>query len=653
MSERRNELSGLDIKVCVEELKEVVGSWTGKVYQIGNLFLFKLNTPGKDRGNLLIEPGLRIHLTERDYETPMNPPSFAMLLRKHLRGKKLMDIEQPGMERIVELEFARGDNKRILVAELFGGGNLILCYGNKEIIKPLKSRSWEHREIKQGENYKKPPRRGKDITSISLEELSKILDKEPDLVRALARNLNIGGNMAEEICSRARLSKDKGTDELKNEEVSKIYESIQGLLEEEPNPRILYKNGSPVDFLPFPFDTKKKLEFRSYEKFNEVLDDYFAVAAEEEDEKEKKSQVEQEIEKAEKRLKNQKAQVDSLKSESQQCKSIADEISKHHDDIDFILNEINSSLEKDGWKRVRKELNKDSDSKAKWTKPVEEVSPDRGKVIINLPEGEAELDVRKSAFKNANNYYKEYKKAKSKIEGAKEAVEETKEKLETLREKGTKKTGKEVSGRKKSKKWYDKYRWFISSDGFLVIGGRDKQSNREVVKTHMDERDKYVHADMQGAPHVVIKGEGEEVPQSTIREAAEFAVMHSRAWREGLGNMDVYIANPDQVSENAPSGEYLPKGGFMVKGKRDYLTVPVSGAVGLIDRRKEKVPICGPKPAITEHSETVIEIEPGKTKKSDLAKKIKKKIEKKQNLELQIDDLMRILPPGSGRIKNG
>ncbi len=59
---------------------------------------------------------------------------------------------------------------------------------------------------------------------------------------------------------------------------------------------------------------------------------------------------------------------------------------------------------------------------------------------------------------------------------------------------------------KKELKWYEKLRWFLTSDGLLVIGGRDATTNEMVVKKHMENRDIYFHSDIHGAASIILKG---------------------------------------------------------------------------------------------------------------------------------------------------
>lgn len=131
-----------------------------------------------------------------------------------------------------------------------------------------------------------------------------------------------------------------------------------------------------------------------------------------------------------------------------------------------------------------------------------------------------------------------------------------------------------------------------------------------------------------GAPHVVIK-DGQKAGEKTIFEACQFAVSMSRAWSEGLYSADAYWVYPNQVKKQAPSGEFLPKGAFMVYGKRNWMYgIPLKLAVGIINYEGEDLVMCGPVDALKTHAKRYIVIRPGDTKKSELVKKIKKIFEK-------------------------
>lgn len=111
-----------------------------------------------------------------------------------------------------------------------------------------------------------------------------------------------------------------------------------------------------------------------------------------------------------------------------------------------------------------------------------------------------------------------------------------------------------------SKEWYEKFRWMYSSDGFLIIGGKDASQNEILVKKHLEPTDIFAHADLPGGSVVVVKSGGKEIPDRTKAEAAAFAVAFSRAWKAGIGVADGYWVRPDQVTKAPPQGSTLARG---------------------------------------------------------------------------------------------
>ncbi|NIS30168.1 MAG: DUF814 domain-containing protein, partial [Actinobacteria bacterium] len=138
-------------------------------------------------------------------------------------------------------------------------------------------------------------------------------------------------------------------------------------------------------------------------------------------------------------------------------------------------------------------------------------------------------------------------------------------------------------------RWYDRFRWFHTTDGFLVLGGRNADQNEELVKKYLEPGDRFVHTQAHGAPVTVIKATGPsesgrdvDIPASTEREAARFCVSNSSVWKEGKYSGDAYAVDHDQVSKTPEPGEYLAKGSFAIRGERDYLEdVAVGAAVGI------------------------------------------------------------------------
>jgi len=119
--------------------------------------------------------------------------------------------------------------------------------------------------------------------------------------------------------------------------------------------------------------------------------------------------------------------------------------------------------------------------------------------------------------------------------------------------------------------WFEKFFWFITSENYLVICGRDMQQNEMIVKKYLKKGDIYMHADIHGAASVVIKNpEGKPLPKRTLDEAAVFTVSRSKAWDSKIVTSAWWVYD-NQVSKTAPSGEYLPTGSFMIRGKKNFM----------------------------------------------------------------------------------
>jgi predicted ribosome quality control (RQC) complex YloA/Tae2 family protein len=270
-----------------------------------------------------------------------------------------------------------------------------------------------------------------------------------------------------------------------------------------------------------------------------------------------------------------------------------------------------------------------------------------GVLTLNIDDTSIIIDPKLTIAENAENYYEKGKKAKRKTKGALIAIENTKKQLEKIKAK------KDIAMEhistpkkrvKKNLKWYEKMRWFVSSQGVLVIGGRDANSNENVVKKYLEPQDIYLHADIHGASSTAIKLNGHELNDSILKESGEFAASFSSAWSNGFSSQDVFWVHPDQVSKTPESGEFLPKGSFVIRGHRNYIRgARVKLAIGIVDYEGKRI-MAGPIEALEAHCENFVVIKPGYTKKEALAKKIINKINEDDLLTL--DDIIRVLPSG-------
>ncbi len=276
---------------------------------------------------------------------------------------------------------------------------------------------------------------------------------------------------------------------------------------------------------------------------------------------------------------------------------------------------------------------------------------------------EIELDLNKTLEENASYYFENSKKMKKKLKGALEALKkfelEEKQKEEELKEKNKSTKKDEEKNIKIQKKfyWYMKYRWFFTSKNHLAIGGRDANTNEEIIKKRLEKKDLVFHADVNGSPFFILKLEKEEQKKyleekeneeykKELQEVIDATASFSRAWKYGLSVMECFFVLPEQVTKKAKAGEYLQKGSFMIYGKKNIFTGILKLYVRIIKIEENNYIMISP----VESEENFIELKPGKIKVSDAAKEIKKYLEKKGIKDITLDEIIKSLP-GSVDIK--
>jgi len=276
---------------------------------------------------------------------------------------------------------------------------------------------------------------------------------------------------------------------------------------------------------------------------------------------------------------------------------------------------------------------------------------------------EARIDITKSAQENAQEYFSMSKKARHKKAGAEAAIAELKAKLKTYEERERAASSKSIR-KLERKEWYEKFHWFVASNGMLVIGGRDAQQNEILNSRYFEDNDLFFHADIFGASVVIMKN-GVSAAREVREEAAQFAASHSRAWEQGLSAVDVYAAKRSQVSKSKEHGS-LSTGSFLISGEREWfkgskLELCAFASENTINANESivsfvpslKISVNAKRlniaPSLTVSKLNIlnyVKIAPGNTKKSDAAKIIAKRL----GFE-DIDYIMQQLPAGSFSVK--
>lgn len=254
---------------------------------------------------------------------------------------------------------------------------------------------------------------------------------------------------------------------------------------------------------------------------------------------------------------------------------------------------------------------------------------------------ELKIDFTISAQQNADNYYKKAKKLAQKKEGAEKAIGELGKRLEEVKKRGAE-SAKHDTVKVINKEWYEKFHWFFTSNGFLVIGGRDAQQNEMLNARHFDDKDLFFHADIFGASTVIMKN-GTEADANSKNEAAQFAGCYSSAWERMLSTIDVYMLMRDQVSKSTNRGS-LGTGSFLLKGEREWFKSVKLELEAFVENGRLNV-----VPASTfdrlNYRNAHVSIRQGTAKKSDAAKAVSKALSYPD-----IDSIMRSLPAGSFKI---
>jgi predicted ribosome quality control (RQC) complex YloA/Tae2 family protein len=678
------EFTSFDVAAVVGELKEtILDSRVSNVYQLGSkTLLLKLHKPDKPAFGLILESARRLHLTSYIVEKPMIPPAFCMALRKYLRNGFLTDVEQYEFERVVVFSFKTKTEKFKLVLELFGEGNIILVDEKGRISHALIYKRMRDRNILRGEAFAFAPSSGKNPLKVSRENFWEELQGFGDfeIVRALARFLSIGGIYSEEVLLRAEIEKTKPCNTLSEAEANAIYDNLQILLSHVLNNTlepciILDENGGLVDALPFKLKRYERFQYRFFNSFNEALDEFYiqiatiqkATAGLE------VGKLKREAERLKRIIESQEKTLAEAEAEVARNKNIGDMIYAHIGELQVLIDKFLTAKENGKeWNIIVSEVLAEKRSGVKPSVFFESLDVKSMMIHVCIDDLRFGLDLHGQLYDDAGSYYERSKRAKQKMEGAKAALEETRRKLteieakiqkaETLEFAKPAEVAEELVKRKiKHKEWFEKFHWFTSSDDFLVVAGKDAVSNEVLIKKHTNAHDIVFHADITGAPFVVIKTEGKKPSEQCLREAAEFAAAFSRAWREGFASVDVYWIKPDQLSKGAPSGEYVPHGAFVVRGERNWLrNVPLRIAIGITVNKEENLVRVGggPVDAVKAKANAYVIVVPGDLEGKGLLKSILQSLIRKVSkevreaiLELSVEAIREHIPYGKGMIK--
>ena len=619
-------MSGVDLTAVIAGLATLLPLWIGKIYQYNPKTLaIRLQGENRARYSLLIESGKRVHLMKTLPEAPERPAGFAMLLRKHLEGGRVLSIAQHGLQRIFSITVGKKAGSYQLVVELFDEGNIILCDAEGKIVKPLWHHRFREREVIPGATYIFPGKDCSDLSTESLWDLLRASDRE--IVKALAVDCMLGGRYAEEVCAMAGIGKDTPAGTVDPRTVGAAIIHLLDRVKGDRDPVI-----TPSGCWPFPLLNEKVItRFPSYD---EALEAYYEGPAASPAKKVRTPAKRNESIRA-----RQEESLRKFEKEIHRLERSAECIYANYALVEEVIRVLSEAEKKIPWSEIEKTL---AASDLPAARAVVKVHPDKASVTLDIGE-RVRISVRESVRENIGRMYEEVKKFKRKRVGALAALARPLPAPPEKRE-------KPAEGKKR---WFHRFRWFETSDGVLVVGGRDAGQNEELVRKYLGGGDTFVHADVHGAAVVIVKGATE-----WMDEVAQFAASYSGAWKSGHASADVYSVRPDQVSKTPPSGEYLSTGGFTVRGERTWFRdVRLAVSIGLSAGESPRV-IGGPPASVARKTTTFVTLRPGIFEPNDIAKKVVRSLRdllpeaKRGGLRrvLSTESVAAFVPPGGSEV---
>lgn len=634
----KKEMSSFDVRSIAQEMASLEGGHMDKIFQWDSgTVLFRINISGEGKRDLFFKNGKWLYLPATKPETPITPLSFATYLRKYTDNARIGKTYQVGFDRVLIMEVLKADFEYKLVFELFGGGNILLV-NNGVIENCLIHKTMRDRIVRPGEQYVMPKERF-DPTSSPYEQFSGILkSSSSDVVRTLATGTSLGGQYAEEVCKLAGISKNTPVSELTDNAIAKLWDCMKDLVDrilQKPTP-IMYRNGDGeiVDITPTNLSIYEEFGTEEFQTLSLAV----GKLMEEISEAEERNYVDPELEKLQRRIDKQTETIEEYQRDSESLRAKADAVYAYYGQINELLEVLKVQSARLTWDKL-----KEGASKIPF---VASIDPRKNSVTVKFDDITIPLDYTKGIDANASNIYAQGKEISDKAVRANEALKASQEAYDKRLKGITKAQIARASRAQPTKQfWFERYKWFITTGGRLVLAGKDAHTNDNVVRKHLKDTDVYAHADLHGAPSTIVK-DGQKADDQDLREACNFALAQSKGWVAALTDGSSYWVYPDQVSKTPEAGEFVPRGAFIIRGKRNYEHhLKLELAVGEITYQKERKVMCGPIDAVKTHSEKYFVIVPGRGKAGKTAALMAKE------LNVPEEEISRILPPGDCEIK--
>lgn len=506
-----------------------------------------------------------LYLTEENKPSPMTAPNFCMLLRKHLNSAKILSITQPGLERIIQFKMEHlnelGDVcVKYLIVEIMGKhSNIIFCNENFKIIDSIKHISGlvsSIREVLPGRDYFIPETQHK-LNPLTLTEeafMNIVMTKPLPLEKAIYTTLTgFSPIMANEICYRASLDSGQPVDALSDMEKIHLYKNLTRFIDEikaqQYTPNIVYQNGSPIEFSAATLTcyNSNGYDTKNFNSISNVLEHYYA----------------------------EKEVVTRIRQKSSDLRRIvSNALERSRKKFDLQQKQMRDTEKRDKFKVYGELLTTFGYNAEPGAKSLT-CNNYYTNEDITIP-----LDNTLTPLENAKKYFDRYGKLKRTFEALTIQLKETEEEIHHLESISASLDiaqkeedlvqlkdelitygymKKKYTGGKKEKKQKitSKPFHYISSDGYHIYVGKNNYQNEELTFKFAAGNDWWFHAKGMAGSHVIVKTNGDVLPDRTFEEAGKLAAFYSKA-----KDMDkVEIDYTEKRNVKKPSGG---KPGFVV-----------------------------------------------------------------------------------------
>jgi predicted ribosome quality control (RQC) complex YloA/Tae2 family protein len=577
----KKSLTSPDIRELVLGWQSLIGS---RLDQFGrpdsNKLIFKLRNKEKGTIRLVLDLDGWAYLTKESITTESNQGVFVNQVRQKIKKSRLEAITQLNGDRVIAFDFARKDEKIKLILEFFHKGNAILCNGN-QIERVMRQQKFRHRKLAPNESYIFPP--GFNPFTSSLEEYRERLENsERSLGAGLTIDCNLGGEISSLICHKLALD---SKSEVLESKIGLIYSEIEKILIDKNEPTI-YVDENNENITVSLFNLTNLTPSAKFTSFDNAIEDYVKSVKKPEVVVKDKEDV---------RISRQKEAIKKYLQEAQKFREIGD----------LIFSNIGN---------VEKSISNEEDDE----------------ITINLEGHEIKILISKSAQANGSIYFDKAKECERKAERTKQII----------KEKPKKSSQKKV--RAKKIEWFEKYRWFITSEGDIALGGKDATTNEQVVKKYLKNNDRYAHADIHGAPSIVVKSsQGVPPSENAMKQASSFSLAYSKAWGARVASGHSFWVDNDKVSKTPNTGEFLAKGAFVIRGKRNWnRNLEVNISIGIIEYDGIEKLMGGPVESFQGKSKKYLSFKPGFVDRKIVSRKLAKAFNE------DLPTVERLLPSG-------